>query len=189
MENSKIVYSFLEDKRLIISKDGNGKEADWEFFIDSDTIAIKEEHMTIYNCSIIFEEFMSLNKDNSDEIILFANKTKYTNYSKLEIENKFTKLFEKISDYKNLNTLELIFIIRLYELQGLFKQGKDKNKVVHLLDRMVNTSTDIVVFNNFFNKLFGISVLRELQYSAFSNTSKNQIASILLAKGIISKTY
>lgn len=82
----EITYIFRKNGELLVSKDGNIERCQYEFIIDNNSILITDKDKTeIYNVLVLQDDFFMLNKYSSEEILYFANKTKFQNFVKEEI--------------------------------------------------------------------------------------------------------
>lgn len=182
---SRIIYTFMQNRRLLISDDGVGSEAEWEFLVDNDTLMIKKSTITVFNCHIVYDEFLILNKDNTDEFELFANFTKYKNLSPSDAQNKFKSLFATIESNKNISNKDKIYVVQLYELRDLLRIGKNKGRVLRLIRNLVHDEETGRLFNIHFHKVFGYPFVHELNGSQFKNSDRADIARPLLSNRVI----
>lgn len=84
--HQEITYIFRKNGELLVSKDGNIERCQYEFIIDNNSILITDKDKTeIYNVLVLQDDFFMLNKYSSEEILYFANKTKFQNFVKEEI--------------------------------------------------------------------------------------------------------
>lgn len=182
---SRVLYSFMKDKRLIISTDGEGSEAEWEFLVDNDSLLIKTDALTVFNCHIVFDEFMILNKDNTNEFELYANFSKYKNSSSSDAQNKFKRLFATIERDRTISNKDKILIIQLYELRDLLRLGKERSKILRLIENIVNDKETTRLFNSYYQSVFGYPFAMELNGSPISHKEKEEIAHPLLRNKIL----
>jgi len=183
--HSRVLYSFMKDKRLVISTDGEGSEAEWEFLVDNDSLLIKADALTVFNCHIVFDEFMILNKDNTDEFELYANFSKYKNASSSIAESNFKRLFSTIEKDKTISNRDKILIIQLYELRDLLRIGKNKSRIIRLIKNLMNDRETMRLFNSYYQSVFGYPFAMELNGSPLNSKDKAEIAQPLLKNHVI----
>lgn len=184
-ESFKIIYSFLPDKRLIVTSNGDGIEKQWEFIVDNDNLLIRDNNLIVYNCHIVNDEFLILNKDNTQEFELFANLTKYKNKSNLEIQNSFTELFESVANNKELPVLNKLIIIQIYELNSVLKIGQNKNKAKRILNNLVYDYDSGKLFHQYFKDIFNTSIVEVFSKSSFNLNDKFEISDTLIKYGVL----
>ncbi|MHC1773818.1 MAG: hypothetical protein AB9834_00255 [Lentimicrobium sp.] len=175
----------MKDNRLIISTDGAGSEAEWEFLVDNDCLMIKADTLSIYNCHIVFDEFMILNKDNTDDFELFANFSKYKNSSSSDTQNNFKRLFATVEKDRTISSRDKIFIIQLYELRDLLRVGKNKSRIIRLIDNLMENKETGRLFNFYYQSIFGYTFVLELNGSPLNHKDKEDIAQPLLRNKIL----
>lgn len=91
-EYQNVLYTFRSNEELLITVNGIVEKGEYELIVDNDTILITRkgitEHFFIYKEK---DDFLFLRKLSSDEVLFFANQTKY----KDEIKSQLLKLVKE----------------------------------------------------------------------------------------------
>lgn len=91
-EYQNVLYTFRSNEELLITVNGIVEKADYELIVDSDTILITRkgitEHFFIYKEK---DDFLFLRRLSSDEVLFFANQTKY----KDELKSRLLKIVKE----------------------------------------------------------------------------------------------
>jgi hypothetical protein len=183
--NNKITYSFLTDNELIISNDGEGIRARWEFLVDNDTLIIEKECIEVFNCQIIYDEFLILNKDNTDSIEIYGNLSKFKSNQVKEIQSKFDLLFQKLSVSNDIDPLEKLYYLKIYEIMILLETGTEKNRLKRLFNDVVYDHASGVVFFKSFNSITNKNLSQSLNQSKFKRSDILNIVENLIVYKII----
>lgn len=183
--NDKITYAFLGNKRLIVATNGNGLEGKWEFIVDNYTLIIETENMEVFNCNIINDEYLILNKDSTTDIQIFGNSTKFKNSSPVDVRESFNKLFYRLNLQKGLHHEEKLYAIQLYELKSLFELGKDKERAIRLIDELVQDSVSGATLRKKYQEVIGADITTHLRNSKFKVEDTKEIVYPLLKYGTI----
>jgi hypothetical protein len=113
----KKVFIFRPDNKLLLSIDGNVKKGSWEY-IDSTTIVLEIDNEPILlRHSFIDDEFLILNKDNTDNFALFIKENEalsgLNTLDKINLyieekyqRNKLPSIISSNKNYKLKNTIE-----------------------------------------------------------------------------------
>lgn len=82
----EVTYIFRKNNELLISRDGSIKRCKYEFVIDNNSILISNEKETvIYKIVVSRDDFFILNRYSTEQILFFANRTKFEKFIKNEI--------------------------------------------------------------------------------------------------------
>ncbi len=181
----RITYAFLNDKRLVISKNGNGYEGKWEFIVDNYTLIIETESLEIFNCNFINDEFLIINKDNTNQIQVFGNLSKFKNISTPDVQYSFNRLFSYINLNNNLHHDERLYMIQVYELKSLLETGADKNRATQIVKELVQDAESGLKFRSKYKEIIGTDITSHLINSRFKADDTKNIISPLLNFGII----
>jgi hypothetical protein len=88
--DEKIVCIFKLNGELLNSVNGDITKGKWEFVVDGDSLVLENENkIELYNAILIKDDFLLLQKDNSNFIIAFANLTKFKDHNKSKLINAF----------------------------------------------------------------------------------------------------
>lgn len=183
--NHKITYSFLNNTELIISVDGDGTRAKWEFIVDNDTLIIEKENIEIFNCQIIYDEFLILNKDNTTSIDIFGNLSKFKSNQEKEVQSKFDTLFQRLFDLVDVKPSEKLYILKLYEIMILFDSGTNRNRLKRLLNDVVYDNESGIKFETTFKRIANRTIVQSLNSSKYNRTELIDIAGNLIKHRIV----
>ncbi|UYZ60326.1 hypothetical protein [Hymenobacter latericus] len=184
-EQEKTVYSFLDDKRLVISINGEGTSGKWEFIVDNDTLVIETISINVFNCYMISDDFLILHKDNDLNFNILANLSKHKNNAKDNLLNNFyNKYFSKINSTTDSQKL---YAIKVHEINELIKDGKNKKRTARAIQKMVYDAQSAQLFNHTFQQIFGTKIADNLNNSNFTPSEAYEIAEPLINFGIIKR--
>ena len=94
--NDDVLYTFLNNNELLITINGYVKRANYELIIDNNSILITIDNITQhYNLINMRNDFLILNKVSSDEILFFANQTKFKDELKSIVYKDVRELYSK----------------------------------------------------------------------------------------------
>ena len=94
--NDDVLYTFLNNNELLITINGYVKRANYELIIDNNSILITIDNITQhYNLINVRNDFLILNKVSSDEILFFANQTKFKDELKSIVYKDVRELYSK----------------------------------------------------------------------------------------------
>ena len=89
-----ILYTFLNNNELLITKNGFVKRANYELIIDNNSILITADGITQhYNLINMRNDYLLLNKVSSNEILFFANQTKFKDELKAIVYKNARELY------------------------------------------------------------------------------------------------
>jgi hypothetical protein len=182
---SKITYSFQNNKELIISIDGDGVRAKWEFMIDNDSLIIEKENIEVFNCQIIHDEFLVLNKDNTTLLEIYGNLSKFKSNQEKEVQSKFNSLFEKLSITDSIDPSEKLFILKVYEILTLIDSGTGKHRLKKLFNNVVYDEKSGEHFELAFKKLANRTIVQSLNRSKFDKKELIDIAESLILHHVV----
>ena len=76
--NDNVLYSFLNNDELLITTNGIVKKANYQIIIDNNSLLITIDGVIIhYNIVNMRDDFLFMNKVSTNEILFFANRTKF----------------------------------------------------------------------------------------------------------------
>ena len=182
--NNKITYSFLTDNELIISNDGEGIRAKWEFLVDNDTLIIEKDCIEVFNCQIIYDEFLILNKDNTNSIEIYGNLSKFKSNQVKDIQSKFNLLFQKLSVSNDIDPLEKLYSLKIYEIMILLETGTERNRLKRLFNDVVYDHASGVIFFKFYKSITNKNLVQSLNQSKFKRSDILDIAETLFVHKI-----
>lgn len=89
-----ILYTFLNNNELLITTNGFVKRVNYELIIDNNSILITADGITQhYNLVNMRNDYLLLNKVSSNEILFFANQTKFKDELKAIVYKKARELY------------------------------------------------------------------------------------------------
>lgn len=92
--NDNILYTFLNNNELLITTNGFVKRANYELIIDNNSILITIDGIIqYYNLVNMRNDYLLLNKVSSNEILFFANQTKFKDELKAIIYRNARELY------------------------------------------------------------------------------------------------
>ena len=101
-ESENIIYTFRNNNELLVTKNGIVERFNFELIVDNNSILITKnsiiEHYDIVN---IQGDFLFLNKLSSDNIMIFANQTKFKDYLKSELKKQARTVYSKFEEDSN----------------------------------------------------------------------------------------
>lgn len=183
--NSRISYSFLNNRELIISVDGDGTRAKWDFIVDNDTLIIEDKKIEVFNFQIIHDEFLILNKDNTDQIEIFGNISKFKNNQEKVIESKFNYLFQRLYDHDIIEPKEKLLILKIYEIMTLLESGSGKPRLKKLFNEAVYDFQSGEKFEIVYKKVANKTIVQSLNQSKFKRDELINLAESLIRFKIV----
>lgn len=184
-DNRKITYSFLPNAELIISTDGDGIRARWEFIVDNDTIIIESGKIEVFNCQIIYDEFLILNKDNTNSIEIFGNLSKFKSNQEKDVQSKFNMFFQKMFEFDDIEPSEKLYILKIYEILILLESSSNKSRLKRLFYDVVYDEMSRIKFETTFYKISHKSIVQSLNQTKFNREELLDIAESLVKHRII----
>jgi hypothetical protein len=169
----------------VISVNGNGREGKWEFIVDNYTLILEIENLEVFNCNIINDEFLIINKDNTSEIQVFGNLSKFRNTSISEVQLSFRRLFSYLNLHDGLHHNDMLYMIQIYELKSLLENGADKDRAAHLVNAMVQDVESGTKLRNKYREIIGTDLTSHLKNSRFKVDDTKNIIFPLMKFGII----
>lgn len=183
--NSRITYSFLSNRELVISKDGDGRRAKWDFIVDNDTLIIDDINIEVFNAQIIRDEFLILNKDNTDQIEILGNLTKFKNNQEKEIYSKFNHLFQSLYDHDAISAGDKLMVLKIYEIMALIESGSGKQRLKKLFNEVVYDDLSSKKFALAYKRLANKSIVQALNQSKFKGDDLRYLVEDLLRHKIV----
>jgi hypothetical protein len=184
--DNKVIYSFLNNKELIVSTDGDGKRGMWEFIVDNDTLIIEKETIEVFNCQIIYDEFLILNKDNTTSIEIFGNLSKFKNNQGSEVQSKFNILFQRLSISDEIQSIEKLYILKIYEILMLLESTSSKSRLKRLFNELVFDEASRIKFETTFFKIANKSIIQSLNQSKFTRAELLDTVESLIKHRVVS---
>ncbi len=183
--SKKITFSFLKNNDIIISEDGDGIRAKWDFIVDNDTLIIEREIIEVFNCQIISDEFLVLNKDNTTNLEVFGNLSKFKSNQSKEIQTNFDHLFQRLSIADDISPQDKLYILKLYEIMTLINSYSGRGRLKKLFSEVVYDNESGKRFQSTFDKIAGIGIARLLNRSKFSKEEIVEMANTLLKYNVV----
>jgi len=98
VQDENILYTFRDNSELLITTNGIVEKCSYELIIDSNSILITNRFITEhYDILNIHDDFIFLNKVSTEDVLVFANKTKYKDVVKSKIITQASLIY----DYEN----------------------------------------------------------------------------------------
>lgn len=95
VQDKNILYTFRDNSDLLITTNGIVEKCSYELIIDSNSILITKglitEHYDILN---VHDDFIFLNKVSTENILVFANKTKFKDMVKAKILTQASLIYD-----------------------------------------------------------------------------------------------
>ncbi len=101
-ENENIVYTFRNNNELLITKNGIVERYNFELIIDNNSILITKNDVTEhYDIVNIQDDFLFINKLSANNIMVFANQTKFKDYLKSELKKQARAYYNFEEEYNS----------------------------------------------------------------------------------------
>jgi hypothetical protein len=92
--NDDILFTFKNNLELLITTNGTVKRAEYELITNNNCILITKDNLTEhYDILYIENDFLFLNKVSTDSILFFANKARFKDEIKLEVNKKAKEIY------------------------------------------------------------------------------------------------
>ena len=94
-EEQNILYMFTSDNELLITKNGNLTRLKYKLIVDNNSIIISDhDNEKLYNIHHEKNDFLFLNLVSTNDILIFANQTKYKDEMKKSIREIALKYYQ-----------------------------------------------------------------------------------------------
>ena len=95
VQDKNILYTFRDNSDLLITTNGIVEKCSYELIIDSNSILITKGLITAhYDILNIHDDFIFLNKVSTEQILVFANKTKFKDMVKSKILTQASLIYD-----------------------------------------------------------------------------------------------